>query len=93
MWSETSAKVVEFSPGDKERPGSRSASPGKPGRLKSGHNGSLSRAGSMNSINLDTWDMMDGEMMDDKDRRIRELEDTLRKVLDQTTFYLIHLNK
>ena len=90
MWSETSAKVVEFSPGDKERPGSRSASPGKPGRLKSGHNnGSLSRAGSMNSINLDTWDMMDGEMMDDKDRRIRELEDTLRKVVDQTSFQFI----
>ena len=79
MWSDTQAKVVEFSPGDKERPGSRSSSPNKSGRHKSGHNGSLSRAGSMNSINLDTWDMMDGEMMDDKDRRIKELEETLRK--------------
>ena len=43
------------------------------------HNGSLSRAGSMSSINLDTWDMMEAEAGDEKDRRIRELEETLRK--------------
>ena len=43
------------------------------------HNGSLSRAGSMSSINLDTWDVMEAEAGDEKDRRIRELEETLRK--------------
>ena len=34
----------------------------------------------MNSINLDNWDMMDNEnVMDEKDKRIKELEETLRK--------------
>ena len=34
----------------------------------------------MNSINLDNWDMMDNDnVMDEKDKRIKELEETLRK--------------
>ena len=33
----------------------------------------------MSSINLDTWDVMEAEAGDEKDRRIRELEETLRK--------------
>ena len=33
----------------------------------------------MNSINLDTWDLIQDDVMDDKDKRIRELEETLRK--------------
>ena len=43
------------------------------------HNGSLSRAGSVSSLNLDTWDIMEAEAGDEKDKRIRELEETLRK--------------
>ena len=49
------------------------------GKQRTPHNGSLSRAGSMSSINLDSWDMMEAEAGDEKDRRIRELEETLRK--------------
>ena len=43
------------------------------------HNGSLSRAGSMTSLNLGTWGIMEAEAGDEKDKRIRELEETLRK--------------
>ena len=60
---------------------SRAASPSKSGKQqqRTPHNGSLSRAGSLTSINLDTWDMMEPTELDnDKDRRIRELEETLR---------------
>lgn len=72
MWSEGQGKVVEFSQADQSRPSSRSSSPVKPSRLTS-NNGNLSRANS--NLSLDTWD----EEEDDKDRKIRELEDTLRK--------------
>ena len=58
--------------------GSRSSSPTKSAKMRNG-NSSLSRAGSMNSINLDTWDLIQDDVMDDKDKRIRELEETLRK--------------
>ena len=33
----------------------------------------------MTSLNLDTWDIMEAEAGDEKDKRIRELEETLRK--------------
>ena len=62
VWSEQQGKVAEFSQAD--RPGSRSTSPTKSAKQRSGHsngnnnNGALSRAGSMNSINLDTWDLV-----------------------------------
>ena len=63
VWSEQQGKVVEFSQAD--RPGSRATSPTKSAKQRSGHsngnnngNGALSRAGSMNSINLDTWDLV-----------------------------------
>ena len=115
VWSETQAKVVEFSQVrymsltiyqvnmnhcrlivSDQGPGLRRlinqvrcclchdvTDPRVSGKLqRTPHNGSLSRAGSMSSINLDTWDMMEAEAGDEKDRRIRELEETLRKQKD-----------
>ena len=59
VWSESQARVVEFSQADQSRPASRSSSPVKPRKL-SGNNGnnngsqSLSRAGSRQGSNIPT---------------------------------------
>ena len=87
VWSSGQGRVVEFSQADQSRPSSRSSSPVKPPRLNA-NNGNLSRANSrstsqalitcqplLHSLSLDTWD----EVEDDKDRKIKELEETLRK--------------
>ena len=55
VWSESQARVVEFSQADQSRPSSRAASPVKPGRLSGNNgnnNGSLSRAGSRQAANI-----------------------------------------
>ena len=57
VWSESQARVVEFSQADQSRPSSRAASPVKPGRLSGNNgnnNGSLSRAGSRQAANIYT---------------------------------------
>ena len=56
VWSESQAKVVEFSQADQSRPSSRSSSPVKPRRLSGNNgnnNGSLSRAGSRQEPNIE----------------------------------------
>ena len=67
MWSETQGKVVEFSQGEDSRPSSRSSSPVKARRFAS----ALSRSESLNNVA--------NEEEDEKDKRIRELEETLKK--------------
>ena len=57
VWSESQARVVEFSQADQSRPSSRAASPVKPGRLSGNNgnnNGNLSRAGSRQAANIYT---------------------------------------